>query len=114
MTTADTEAVVVLVTAPDEATLVSMAEILVAGGLAACMNIIPAVRSVYAWDGAVRNEGEALGIIKTVRRAVPDLRRRVIDLHPYDVPEFLSLAVEEGDSRYLDWISNSVPNRESR
>ena len=112
MTPADTEAVVVLVTAPDQATLVSMAEVLVAEGLVACMNIVPAVRSVYVWDDQVKNESEALGIIKTVRRAVPDLQQRVLELHPYEVPEFLTLAVEMGDRRYLDWISNSIPGRE--
>lgn len=113
MTPADDEAVVVLVTAPDEAMLVSMAETLVREGLVACVNIVPAVRSVYTWDDALVNEREALGIIKTARRAVPELRRRVMELHSYDVPEFLSLAVDMADSRYLDWILSSVPDRES-
>lgn len=108
MVTPDAEAVVVLVSGPDRATLVSIAETVVDEGLVACVNVLPDVRSVYRWDGETRNEPEALALFKTMRRALPALRRRVIELHPYDVPEFLSLAVDTGDSRYLDWIADSV------
>jgi len=108
MTPADDQASVVLVSGPDRATLVSIAETLVDEGLVACVNVLPDVRSVYRWDGAVRNEQEALAILKTMRRALPALQRRVLELHPYDVPEFVSLAVDTGDSKYLDWIANCV------
>ena len=109
----ETDAVVVLITAPDERTLAAMAETLVSERLAACVNVIPAARSVYRWEGGVQDQPEAIGIIKTARHAIPDLRRRVKELHPYDVPEFLSLVVDTGDSRYLDWLMSCVPRVES-
>ena len=113
MTPADDGASVILVSGPDQETLVSIAETLVDEGLVACVNVLPDVRSVYRWDGATRNEPEALAIIKTMRRALPAVRQRVLDLHPYEVPEFLSLAVDTGDGQYLDWIASCVRHVES-
>jgi periplasmic divalent cation tolerance protein len=100
--------VVVLVTGPDEATLTSIAEHVVEEGLAACMNIVPGVRSVYRWNDAVETEQEALGIIKTTRSAVPALERRVLAMHPYSTPEFLVLSVDSGNPAYVGWIVGSV------
>ncbi|MFQ5529238.1 MAG: divalent-cation tolerance protein CutA [Gemmatimonadota bacterium] len=100
--------VVVLVTGPDVATLTSIAERLVGEGLAACVNVVPGVRSVYSWNDTVENNQEALGIIKTTRSALPALESRVLALHPYDVPEFLVIPVDSGNSTYVDWITRSV------
>ena len=100
--------VVVLVTGPDETTLASIAERVVEEGLAACVNVVPEVRSVYRWREHVETEREALAIIKTTRAAVAHLQRRVLDLHPYDVPEFIVLPVESGSPPYLDWVTNSI------
>ena len=99
---------VVLVTGPDETTLESMAECVVAEGLAACVNIIPDVRSVYRWREQVETGREALAIIKTTRSAVEDLQSRVLDLHPYEVPEFIVLPVDSGNPSYLDWVTTSI------
>lgn len=99
---------VVLVTGPDETTLASIAEQVVGEGLAACVNVVPDVRSVYRWRDGVENEREALAIIKTTREAVAGLQRRVLDLHPYDVPEFIVLSVESGNPSYLDWVVSSI------
>lgn len=109
MSIAESEAaVIVLVTGPDEATLTSIAERVVTEGLAACVNVVPHVRSVYRWNNAVEKTQEALGILKTTRSAVADLQRRVLDLHPYDIPEFIVLRVESGSPAYLDWVADSI------
>ena len=101
-------AVVVFVTGPDEATLTSIAERVVGEGLAACVNVVPDVRSVYRWNNEVESTREALGIMKTTRPAVAELQRRVLELHPYDIPEFIVLPVESGSATYLDWLTDSV------
>lgn len=102
------DAVVVLVTGPDADTLDALAENVVHEGLAACVNVIPAVRSVYRWEGDVVRDDEALAVLKTVRGALEGLRERIGELHPYDVPEFLVLPVESGARAYLDWIDDCV------
>lgn len=99
---------IVLVTGPDEKTLTSIAERVVEEGLAACVNVVPEVRSVYRWRERVETEREALAIIKTTGTAVARLQHRVLELHPYDVPEFIVLPVESGNPSYLDWITNSI------
>ena len=101
-------AVVVLVTGPDENTLTSIAERVVGERLAACVNVVPGVRSVYRWDDDVQTSQEVLGIMKTTRSAVGELQRRVLELHPYDVPEFIVISVESGSPLYLGWITDSI------
>lgn len=102
------DAVVVLVTGPDEATLRVIATELVSERLAACVNLIPTVRSVYRWEEKVHHDDEALAVVKTTRPALDSLRERIQELHPYDVPEFLVLPVEAGSAAYLGWIDDSV------
>lgn len=104
----DAEVVVVLVTGPDTATLETLAGTIVGEGLAACVNLIPRVRSVYRWEGEVHHDDEALAVVKTTRPAIGALRDRVVDLHPYDLPEFLVLPVEAGSDAYLGWVEGSV------
>lgn len=104
----DAEVVVVLVTGPDTASLETLAGRIVGEGLAACVNLIPRVRSVYRWDGEVHHDDEALAVVKTTRPAIGALRDRVHELHPYDLPEFLVLPVEAGSDAYLGWVENSV------
>lgn len=104
----DAEVVVVLVTGPDAASLETLAGTIVGEGLAACVNLIPRVRSVYRWDGEVHHDDEALAVVKTTRPAIGALRDRVHELHPYDVPEFLVLPVEGGSDAYLGWVEGSV------
>lgn len=99
-----TEVVVVLVTGPDPATLATLGERLVGERLAACVNLIPGVRSVYRWEGEVHQDDETLAVVKTTRSAVAPLRERILELHPYDVPEFLVLPVVAGSESYLAWV----------
>lgn len=105
---ADTRVVVVLVTGPDMASLEALAGTIVGEGLAACVNLIPRVRSVYRWEGEVHDDDEALAVVKTTRPAIGALRERVHQLHPYDLPEFLVLPVEAGSDAYLGWVADSV------
>lgn len=94
----------VLVTAPSDDVGLDLARTVVHEGLAACVNLVPGVRSVYRWQGSVEESGEVLLVLKTRADRVDTLRDRVVSLHPYDVPEFLVVPVEGGLDRYLDWI----------
>jgi periplasmic divalent cation tolerance protein len=100
--------VVVLVTAPSADAAAEIARGLVEEGLAACGNVVPAIRSIYRWAGEIQDEAEALLVLKTERRLVPALKERLPALHPYQVPELLVLPVEDGLAPYLDWVSRSV------
>jgi len=89
---------------PDAERATSLARALVDEGLAACVNVVPGVRSIYRWEGKVEEADEVLCLIKTRAEIFDRLRRRVAELHPYDVPEILSFAVDEGSPAYLDWV----------
>ncbi len=103
-----TDVRVVYVTAPTAEVAESLARALVGEGLAACVNLLPGIRSIYRWEGAVQDEAEVLLIVKTVAERLPALTARVIELHPYDVPEVVALPVEAGFAPYLDWIRVST------
>jgi periplasmic divalent cation tolerance protein len=102
------DAMTVHITAPDAAQAAEMAKTLVAEGLCACVNIVPSVRSIYLWDGKMCDEAEVLCIVKTRPALFERLQRRVLELHPYDVPEVLAFAVDEGSPAYLDWLRKST------
>jgi periplasmic divalent cation tolerance protein len=102
------DAVVVLVTTPTSEAAAEIARALVEEGLAACGNVVPAIRSIYRWAGEIHDDAEALLVIKTERRVVPGLKARLQELHPYQVPELLVLPVEDGLGPYLEWIARSV------
>lgn len=102
------DAVVVLVTFSSLEEARVIAEQLVSERLAACVNVIPQVESIYRWKGAVERAQEAAGIIKTGRSRLDDLEQRYKELHSYEVPEFLVLSVASGSSGYLEWLAASV------
>ena len=79
--------------------------------LAACVNLIPQVRSFYRWEGAVQDDAEILLIIKTIEPHLEALEARVNELHSYDVAEFIALPVTSGSQAYLSWLENSVRER---
>ena len=99
-----TEIVVVYVTTPEK-DAPDIARSLVERKLAACVNIVQTVRSVYRWQGAVQDEAESLLIIKTTRSRFDALRAGVLDVHPYSVPEVIALPVVAGHAPYLGWVS---------
>jgi periplasmic divalent cation tolerance protein len=101
-------AVVILITAPTADAAASMARTLVEEGLAACGNVLPAIRSIYRWEGEIHDDAEAMLVLKTERRLVPALKERLPAMHPYQVPELLVLPVEDGLAPYLDWVAASV------
>lgn len=99
---------IVLTTAGSQEEARTIAHALVDRKLAACVNIVPGVESVYRWKGEVESSNEWLLIIKTTETAFPRLRDTLPGLHSYQVPECIELAVEGGSEAYLKWIEDSV------
>jgi periplasmic divalent cation tolerance protein len=85
---------------------------LVDRGLAACVNVVPGVTSVYRWKGKTTRDSEWLLVMKTAAARFEALRAALVDLHPYDVPEIVALPIERGHTPYLEWIDESVAPRE--
>ena len=108
MVTTDSAAVLVLTTLAVDTDGGALARTLVAERLAACVNVLPAMTSVYRWQGRVDEAREQQLIIKTTSDHVAALAARLRELHPYEVPEFLVLRVSEGSDAYLRWIRESV------
>jgi periplasmic divalent cation tolerance protein len=99
----DTSVVVALSTLPPTQAE-SIAEVLVGERLAACVNLVAPVRSIYRWDGAIQKDAEILAVIKTTAARVDALAARLREIHPYQVPELIVLPVERGLPAYLDWV----------
>lgn len=97
------DVIVVLSTMPPAAAE-AIAETLVGERLAACVNLVGPVRSIYRWQGEVQKEAEQLAVIKTTAARRDALIARLAELHPYDVPEILVLPVDHGLAGYLDWV----------
>ena len=102
-----TDAVVILTTLPADDRGEAIGQALVDERLAACVNLLPPMISIYRWRGAVERESERQVIIKTSRARVPALQARLAALHPYELPEFIVLAVADGGAAYLQWILES-------
>ncbi len=98
------DARIVLMTAPDAKVAATIARALVDERLAACVNVISGVRSIYRWQGDVEDDAEVLLLAKTRADRCAALAARVEALHPYELPEVVVLPVEGGSERYLDWI----------
>lgn len=102
------EALVILCTCPDDAIAGRLARSLVEQRLAACVNIVPAIRSIYSWQGALCDDKEVLLVIKTLQSRFPELEAWLREHHPYDVPEVVALRAEQVSADYLAWIASSV------
>jgi periplasmic divalent cation tolerance protein len=100
-------AVVCLITAPPT-DAEKIATAVVERELAACVNVVPLVRSIYRWQGAVRRDDESLLLVKTTSAAVDGLQRLLDQIHPYDTFELIALDVSAGSPRYLEWIAAST------
>ena len=98
---------VVLLTAPDEAVARGLARALVEARLAACVNLVAGVRSIYRWQGAVEETAEILLLVKMRAVHAGELERLVRERHPYEVPELLRLPVLGGSAAYLAWLRES-------
>jgi periplasmic divalent cation tolerance protein len=106
--TATATPILVLSTAANAEEGERLARVLVEEQLAACVNVVPGVRSVYRWRGAVQADAEALLLIKTVRERFDALRQRVRELHSYELPELVCLEPSGGDAEYLSWVVAST------
>ena len=99
----ENELLVVLCTAPDEATAATLAEGLVEARLAACVNVIPGLKSYYRWQGKLEVDSEVQLVIKTRRGRFDELAAWIQANHPYDVPEIVALPAERVSKGYLRW-----------
>jgi periplasmic divalent cation tolerance protein len=99
---------IVLSTAGSEDEARKIAHHLVEQKLAACVNIIPRIESLYRWQGKVESSREWLLLIKTTAQQFPSVREAIAGLHSYDVPECISVSIEDGSPEYLQWLADSV------
>jgi periplasmic divalent cation tolerance protein len=98
------DVLLVLVTVPDMDTGARIGRLLVEERLAACVNLMPGLRSIYRWKDSLQDDAEALCLLKTRRPLYDRLRERVESLHPYEVPEIIAVAPACGNAPYLRWI----------
>lgn len=101
-------ALVVLVTAANLEEASRVADALVGGRLAACVNILGGIESVYRWEGKVTRDSEVLMIIKTTDDRYSELEAQIRALHSYTTPEVIALRIEHGSAAYLKWLGDSV------
>src|SRR3954451_1023617 len=106
----------ITITAANADWLAGFTRRLVQDGLAACGNIVPQVRSIYAWEGAIQDDQEALVILHTRKSLVPQIMERTEQEHPYDTPQILVLSVIDATPDYRSWVLEStsgLPRRSS-
>ncbi len=102
------EFLVVLSTCPDAGVAGVLARMLLEEGHAACVNIVPGVRSMYVWEGVVQADDEVIMVIKTTTSRFPALRQALVARHPYELPEVVAVGVEDGHPPYLAWVANPL------
>jgi periplasmic divalent cation tolerance protein len=105
MTHSPGDFVVVFVTMPDADLAARLGRTVVEERLAACVNVIPGLRSIYEYGGKLCDDGEVLCLFKTRRALYPALRDRLAGLHPYEVPELIAVPLAEGNEAYLAWLA---------
>jgi periplasmic divalent cation tolerance protein len=99
---------IILSTCPNAGVAERLARALVEESLAACVNIVPGLVSIYRWNDAVQSDEEVLMIVKTTAGCLEAARERLVALHPYDVPEAVALPVADGHHAYLEWVAAST------
>lgn len=99
---------IILTTTSTEAEAKKIADSLVQSKLAACVNVIPNVSSIYRWEEKVTEDNEFLLLIKTNKSKEQEVQKQIQEIHSYDVPEVISLPIEGGSEKYLNWIDESL------
>jgi periplasmic divalent cation tolerance protein len=107
MPEANSEAIVVVMTAASREEAARLADMLVGARLAACVQILPEIESIYRWQGAVERTAEVLLLAKTVRSRFTELEREVRALHSYETPEIVALPIIESSAPYLAWLTEN-------
>ena len=102
------ENIVVYITAPSEDAAAEIARALVEQKLAACVNIVRNIRSIYSWQGKIEDAAEVLMIVKTQKKHFDALSEKAKEMHSYDVPEIIALPILKGSDDYLEWIKAST------
>jgi periplasmic divalent cation tolerance protein len=100
------EVLVVLVTCPPDRAQ-AIADALVEERVAACVNVVPGLQSVYRWKGEVHHDTEAMLLVKTTRDRFEALKQAVLKHHPYELPEVIAVPVDRGHTPYLEWVIES-------
>ena len=103
-----TDALLVFTTLPSADKAAELAKLLVNERLVACANLLPAVRSIYRWQGELHDENEVLVLLKTRAEHLERLKLRILEVHPYEVPEVLAVPIESGYQPYLDWLGGET------
>ena len=103
-----TDKIVALSTCETQEDAIRIANHLVERQLAACVNIVPGITSVYRWKGNIERAGELLLIIKTSTGLLENLKQELQTIHPYDVPELVAFTILDGSESYLDWMSEQL------
>ncbi len=98
------QVLLVMTNLPDHSAAQAMARSLVEARLAACVNILPGVQSVYRWQGAVEEAAEVTILIKTTKHSYAQLHQAIIDTHPYELPELIAWPLTDGHAAYLHWV----------
>ena len=109
----DTDAIVVFMTAANGEEATRLADMLVGAHLAACVQILPEMESVYRWQGKIERQSEILLLAKTTRTKFAELEREVRALHSYDTPEIIAVPIVDGSAPYLDWLNKTTDPRSS-
>ncbi len=104
----NTDEIVIFITAPNENEAAKIARSLVEARLAACVNILKNIRSIYTWQGNIEDDAEALMIVKTRKSLFDALSAKVKEIHSYEVPEIIALPIIEGSEDYLQWLNDST------
>ena len=100
--------IIAFVTASNESEAEKIAKSIVEKGFAACVNIIPKIKSIYKWQGKVEDSEEVLLIMKSVASKFDGLKNEVLRLHSYEVPEIICAQISQGSERYLNWIDENT------
>lgn len=103
-----TQAILIITNVPDSAVAGKISRQLVENRLAACVNVLPPVNSVYHWQGAVEEATEITLLIKTTQNQYSKVEQKIVELHPYDVPEVIALPIVNGLPSYLGWIASET------